>query len=186
MRPRGRGLCPQGLETPCEPLQVRAAQVFADDLVAHRVPSVRAIRARLRFGQSRIASGYRPDPRQFGGDVRLNAAQCTRAVAGSDEEAGIRAAGSCVPRFTACLSGHARTPHGPVAIAVPLQKQPFGYAASSRSEKERYRRRPCCRSGCAAGLSAVVPGPVTLCGRAHCGNSEKWCATRSHKGGERS
>jgi hypothetical protein len=36
-----------------DPLQVRAAQMFADDLVTDHVPSVRAIRARLHVGQSR-------------------------------------------------------------------------------------------------------------------------------------
>jgi hypothetical protein len=34
-------------------LQVRGAQVFADDLAACRVPSVRAIRAQLHVGQPR-------------------------------------------------------------------------------------------------------------------------------------
>ena len=36
-----------------DPLQVRAAQVFAVELAAGRVPSVRAIRARLHVGQPR-------------------------------------------------------------------------------------------------------------------------------------
>jgi hypothetical protein len=35
------------------PLQVHARQVFADDLADSRVPSVRAIRARLHVGQPR-------------------------------------------------------------------------------------------------------------------------------------
>jgi hypothetical protein len=36
-----------------DPLQVQAAQLFADDLAAGRVPSVRAIRTRLHVGQPR-------------------------------------------------------------------------------------------------------------------------------------
>jgi hypothetical protein len=36
-----------------DPLRGQAAQAFADDLVANRVPSVRAIRARLHVGQPR-------------------------------------------------------------------------------------------------------------------------------------
>ena len=36
-----------------DPLQVRAAQAFAGELAAGRVPSVRAIRARLHIGQPR-------------------------------------------------------------------------------------------------------------------------------------
>lgn len=36
-----------------DPMQVSAAQLFADDLAANRVPSVRAIRARLHVGQPR-------------------------------------------------------------------------------------------------------------------------------------
>ena len=36
-----------------DPLKVQAVQVFADDLAAGRVPSVRAIRARLHVGQPR-------------------------------------------------------------------------------------------------------------------------------------
>jgi hypothetical protein len=36
-----------------DPLQVQAAQLFADDLAAGRVPPVRAIRARLHVGQPR-------------------------------------------------------------------------------------------------------------------------------------
>jgi hypothetical protein len=36
-----------------DPLQVQAAQLFADDLAADRVPSIRAIRARLHIGQPR-------------------------------------------------------------------------------------------------------------------------------------
>ena len=36
-----------------DPLQVRAAQAFAVELAAGRVPSVRAIRARLHVGQPR-------------------------------------------------------------------------------------------------------------------------------------
>jgi hypothetical protein len=36
-----------------DPMQVQAAQLFADDLAADRVPSVRAIRARLHVGQPR-------------------------------------------------------------------------------------------------------------------------------------
>lgn len=35
------------------PLQVQAAQAFAGEIAAGRVPSVRAIRARLHVGQSR-------------------------------------------------------------------------------------------------------------------------------------
>jgi hypothetical protein len=36
-----------------DPLQIRAAQAFADDLAADRIPSIRAIRARLHIGQPR-------------------------------------------------------------------------------------------------------------------------------------
>jgi hypothetical protein len=36
-----------------DPLQAHAVQVFADDLADSRVPSVRAIRARLHIGQPR-------------------------------------------------------------------------------------------------------------------------------------
>ena len=39
-----------------DPLQVQAAQVFADSLSADRVPSVRAIRAQLHVGQSRACT----------------------------------------------------------------------------------------------------------------------------------
>lgn len=38
---------------PADPLQVQAAQTFADDLAANHVPSVRAIRVRLHVGQPR-------------------------------------------------------------------------------------------------------------------------------------
>jgi hypothetical protein len=34
-----------------DPLQVQAAEVFAADVAAGRVPSIRAIRSRLRVGQ---------------------------------------------------------------------------------------------------------------------------------------
>jgi hypothetical protein len=36
-----------------DPLRVRAAEVFAADVAAGRVPSVRAVRSRLRVGQPR-------------------------------------------------------------------------------------------------------------------------------------
>jgi hypothetical protein len=36
-----------------DPLRERATQVFADDLAAGRVPSVRAIRTQLHVGQPR-------------------------------------------------------------------------------------------------------------------------------------
>ena len=36
-----------------DPLQEQAAEVFADQLAADRVPSIRGIRARLHVGQSR-------------------------------------------------------------------------------------------------------------------------------------
>jgi len=42
-----------GRPSDADPLQVQAAQLFADDLAAGRVPSVRAIRARLHVGQPR-------------------------------------------------------------------------------------------------------------------------------------
>ncbi|HEY2640107.1 MAG TPA: hypothetical protein VGI66_09540 [Streptosporangiaceae bacterium] len=44
-----------GLSGPpdADPLQVQAAQVFADDLAAGRVPPVRAIGTRLHVGQPR-------------------------------------------------------------------------------------------------------------------------------------
>jgi hypothetical protein len=37
-----------------DPLQVRAAEAFAGEPAAGRVPSVRVIRARLQVGQSRV------------------------------------------------------------------------------------------------------------------------------------
>jgi hypothetical protein len=40
-----------------DPLQARAAQMFADHLAARRVPSVRAIRAQLHVGQPRAQRG---------------------------------------------------------------------------------------------------------------------------------
>jgi hypothetical protein len=40
-------------ENDAEPLQEQAAELFADDLAADRVPSVRAIRAQLHVGQPR-------------------------------------------------------------------------------------------------------------------------------------
>ena len=42
-----------GVPSDADPLQISAAQVFADDLAARRVPSVRAIRAQLHVGQPR-------------------------------------------------------------------------------------------------------------------------------------
>jgi hypothetical protein len=36
-----------------DPLRVRAAEVFAADVAAGRVPSIQAIRSRLRVGQPR-------------------------------------------------------------------------------------------------------------------------------------
>jgi hypothetical protein len=36
-----------------DPLQEQAAEAFADDLASDRVPSIRAIRARLHIGQPR-------------------------------------------------------------------------------------------------------------------------------------
>jgi hypothetical protein len=36
-----------------DPLQEQAVQVFAEQLAAHRVPSIRMIRAQLHVGQSR-------------------------------------------------------------------------------------------------------------------------------------
>jgi len=36
-----------------DPLRVQAAEVFAADVAAGRVPSIRAIRSRLRVGQPR-------------------------------------------------------------------------------------------------------------------------------------
>jgi hypothetical protein len=38
-----------------DPLRVQAAEVFAADVAAGRVPSIRAIRSRLRVGQPRAA-----------------------------------------------------------------------------------------------------------------------------------
>lgn len=43
---------PAALSDP-DPVQVRAEQVFAEDLAACRVPSVRAIRVQLHVGQAR-------------------------------------------------------------------------------------------------------------------------------------
>jgi hypothetical protein len=40
-------------ENDADPLQEQAAELFADDLAADRVPSVRAIRAQLHVGQPR-------------------------------------------------------------------------------------------------------------------------------------
>jgi hypothetical protein len=40
-------------ETPSDPLQEQAAEVFAEQLAVDRVPSVRAIRASLHVGQPR-------------------------------------------------------------------------------------------------------------------------------------
>ena len=42
-----------GTEGDADPLQERAAELFAGQLAADRVPSVRAIRAQLHVGQSR-------------------------------------------------------------------------------------------------------------------------------------
>jgi hypothetical protein len=54
---RGAQAEPRGTVVPpvadADPLQAEAAQAFADDLAANRVPSVRAIRARLHVGQPR-------------------------------------------------------------------------------------------------------------------------------------
>lgn len=36
-----------------DPLQVQAAEVFADELAARRIPPMRALRARLHVGQLR-------------------------------------------------------------------------------------------------------------------------------------
>jgi hypothetical protein len=36
-----------------DPLRIQAAEVFAADMAAGRVPSIRAIRSRLRVGQPR-------------------------------------------------------------------------------------------------------------------------------------
>jgi hypothetical protein len=47
----GAGL--PGAPSDLDPLQVRAVRVFADELAACRVPSVRAIRAQLHVGQPR-------------------------------------------------------------------------------------------------------------------------------------
>jgi hypothetical protein len=58
---RSAQLQPETSEAPgipdADPMQLQAAQLF-DDLAAARVPSVRAIRARLHVGQSR-AQGVR-------------------------------------------------------------------------------------------------------------------------------
>jgi len=42
-----------------DPLRVRAAEVFAADVAAGRVPSIRAIRSRLRVGATARAAGTR-------------------------------------------------------------------------------------------------------------------------------
>jgi hypothetical protein len=42
-----------GAESGADPLRVQAAEVFAADVAAGRVPSIRAIRSRLRVGQPR-------------------------------------------------------------------------------------------------------------------------------------
>jgi hypothetical protein len=55
-RPSGAGTVLGGVPErmpDADPLQVRAAQAFAVELAAGRVPSVRAIRARLHVGQPR-------------------------------------------------------------------------------------------------------------------------------------
>jgi hypothetical protein len=43
-----------------DPLSERAAVVFADDLAAGRVPSIRAIRATMHVGQPRAAAARVP------------------------------------------------------------------------------------------------------------------------------
>lgn len=51
---RGAQVPPEVAATPDDdPLQEEAAQLFADDLVADRVPSIRVIRAELHIGQPR-------------------------------------------------------------------------------------------------------------------------------------
>ena len=55
-RVSGAGHVP-GAVSGTDPLRVQAAEVFAAGVAAGRVPSIRAIRSRLRVGQPR-ASGY--------------------------------------------------------------------------------------------------------------------------------
>jgi hypothetical protein len=54
---RGAQVLPDATAAPgvpgADPMQMRAAQLFADVLAADRVPSVRAIRAQLHVGQPR-------------------------------------------------------------------------------------------------------------------------------------
>jgi Protein of unknown function (DUF2637) len=54
-----------------DPLQVRAAQAFAVELAAGRVPSVRAIRARLHVGQPRAEGTRIPGRAQRHADGRV-------------------------------------------------------------------------------------------------------------------
>jgi hypothetical protein len=55
--PAARGRCvPETVEAPAgvpDALQAQAAEEFADDVTAGRMPSIRTIRARLHVGQSR-------------------------------------------------------------------------------------------------------------------------------------
>lgn len=56
---RGSLAAPDGVSGSADipgPLSEQAAELFADELAAHRVPSVRAIHAQLHVGQSRGAA----------------------------------------------------------------------------------------------------------------------------------
>jgi hypothetical protein len=74
-----------------DPLQVQAAQAFAVDLAAGRMPSVRAIRARLHVGQPRAqrVRAYLAalNGAQAGASLEHPAAICSRLPDATAEEA---------------------------------------------------------------------------------------------------
>jgi hypothetical protein len=53
------------------PLGEQAAEIFADQLAAHRVPSVRAIRAQLHVGQPRRSGCETTPPRELQGGWKV-------------------------------------------------------------------------------------------------------------------
>jgi hypothetical protein len=81
-------------ERTADPLQKQAAEVFAGDLAADRVPSVRAIRAQLHVGQQRAQR------------LRDYLATATAAPAGESRRVTARQSGACVVLTSASLPGY--------------------------------------------------------------------------------
>ena len=83
-----------------DPLQVQAAQAFADDLTANRLPSIRAIRTRLHVGQPRAQQ-----VRAYLSDLTHETGQMQAAVPGAEHGHTLRGRRAAPQGAAACPEG---------------------------------------------------------------------------------